>query len=37
VGIKIGEISKKRWERTAEITTGLLLMLLGLASATGWL
>ncbi len=37
VGIKIGEISKKHWERTAEITTVFLLILLGLASATGWL
>lgn len=36
VGIKIGEISKKRWERTAEITTGILLILLGLISAKGW-
>lgn len=36
-GLKIGEVSKKHWDKTAEKAAGILLILLGLALATGWL
>ncbi len=37
IGIKTGDIFKRRWEKPAEIAAGFLLILLGLATATGWL
>ena len=37
LGMQFGRESRRRWERTAKITSGVLLMLLGVASGVGWL
>ncbi len=37
LGIQIGQVSRRRWEHAAKIFTGVLLMLLGIATAQGWL
>lgn len=37
IGMHLGSESRRRWEHTAKIATGSLLILLGLATALGWL
>lgn len=37
LGMQFGRESRRRWERTAKIASGVLLMLLGIASGVGWL
>lgn len=37
LGMQLGRESRRRWERTAKIASGVLLMLLGIASGFGWL
>ena len=37
IGIQIGHASRRYWEQKVKIATGILLMLLGMITALGWL